>query len=113
MARSTAPGGSLADALGTASEAIFESRIEERVGGAVDEIGTITIGPGNVLHFRSRPGACLEPAPDRQLRHGAAILDVDGGTGRFREACGKIASAFLLSETGELTSHLVGSVFVG
>ena len=79
---------------------------------ASHELGTIVFGRGNVVRFRS---ACAErsPAcPDPNLRRGAVIAEVEGGEGQFAAAEGFITSNFLVSDTGEVTDHQLGLIFV-
>jgi hypothetical protein len=49
--------------------------------------------------------------PPRGVRHGAAVLEVCGGTGRFAGACGRITSNFVVAADGEITDHQLGVVF--
>ena len=46
------------------------------------------------------------------LSHGASTWKVDGGAGTFAGATGRIVSNFLLSDTGELTDHHLGVLFL-
>jgi hypothetical protein len=74
--------------------------------------GSINFGTRHALRFRTRGGR-LAPTPDRHLRQGTATSDVDGGIGQFANASGRITSNFFLSDTGELTDHQLGLVFIG
>src|SRR6187200_512817 len=58
--------------------------------GSFDQSGTIEFAPGHVLAFRSVGPARLAPSPDPNLRHGAAIWEVEGGEGQFHGARGRI-----------------------
>ena len=64
------------------------------------------------LRFRSLGTGRLDPTPESGLRHGTAVLEVCGGTGRFDGARGRITSNFVLSNDGEITDHQLGVVFV-
>lgn len=74
--------------------------------------GSITFGYRHSLRFVTVGRGQIGSTPDRHLRHGAAIALIDGGTGQFEGATGRIASNFFLSDTGELTDHHLGLVFV-
>ncbi|MBA3365099.1 MAG: hypothetical protein H0U03_04845 [Actinobacteria bacterium] len=77
-----------------------------------EEVGTISFGNGNTLRFRSAGTGTLATSADPGLRHGAAAWDVDGGAGVFAGASGRIVSNFLLSDSGELTDHQLGVLFL-
>ncbi len=74
--------------------------------------GEIDFGGGNTLRVvavqRCAPRATATP----YLRHGAALLEVTGGTGRLATATGWIASNFLVSDTGDLTDNHLGLLFL-
>lgn len=122
-ARATAPGGSLVTVLGAdglrghfeaapGEEALLESRMVLEANGSFELSGTITFGPGQSLRFRTDGAGHLTPSPDRHLRHGSAVSQVNGGCGRFDGASGRITSNFFLSDTGELTDNQLGLVFM-
>jgi len=73
--------------------------------------GEIRFGDGDSLRFRTLEDGRLDELPQPGLRHGAAVLEVCGGTGRFAGACGRITSNFVVSGAGEITEHQVGVVF--
>jgi hypothetical protein len=77
-----------------------------------DEVGTISFGNGNALRFRSIGEGTIAPSSDPHLRQGTAAWDIDGGAGVFADASGRIVSNFLLSDTGDLTDHQLGVVFL-
>lgn len=64
------------------------------------------------LWFRTLGSGRLDPSPEPGLRHGAAVLEVYGGSGRFDGARGRITSNFVVSDDGEITDHQLGVVFV-
>jgi hypothetical protein len=119
--RASAPGGALTTELGEdgvngryegsdGSEALMEARLvlrDDRFEGA----GSIRFGSDHALHFRT-VGGRLTPTPDRHLRQGAAIEEIEGGTGQFARASGRITSNFVISDTGELTDNQLGLVFL-
>jgi hypothetical protein len=73
--------------------------------GSLVEAGEISFGDGGAITFRAR--GALGASPEPGVRHGTAILEVTGGRGRLAGARGFVTSNFLLSETGELTDHLL------
>ena len=74
--------------------------------GSLVESGEITFGADDRLTYRARGafGSAIAPAE----RHGTAVLEVTGGTGRFAGARGYVTSNFLLSRDGRLTDHHYG-----
>ena len=97
---------------GEGEEALLVSRLVLADDGSFDQSGTIEFAPGHALTFRSIAAARLGSSPDPQLRHGASILEVEGGEGQFRGAHGRITSNFFLSDTDELTDNHFGLIFV-
>ena len=73
--------------------------------------GRIVFGGDDSLRFRSLGSGRLDPAPQPGLRHGTAVLEICGGTGRFAGALGRISSNFVVSDDGEITDHHLGVVF--
>jgi hypothetical protein len=121
-ARATAPGTSLVTTIGedglrssfsplADEEAVLEMRLQ-LADGRVDAAGTIVCGYGNVLRFRTLNPGRLGTSPDPHLQQGTLIYEVEGGDGSFAGARGRIASNFLLSDTGELTDNQFGLIFV-
>lgn len=83
----------------------------------VDEVtfseeGSIELGAGNLLRFRSLEPGRLEQAEPGGVRLGAAILDVHGGLGRYAGAKGRITSNFVLSPDGGLEDEQVAVIFI-
>ena len=93
-------------------EALLECRLTFFDNTSFEEVGTISFGDGDALRFRSVGEGTLEASPDVHLRHGAVTWRVDGGAGVFAGATGRIVSNFLLSDTGDLTDHQLGVVFL-
>jgi len=123
VARATAPSGAIrtiveADGVragyepAPGDEAVMHARIVVADDASFSVAGSITFGVSHVVRYRTLAGACLDATPDRHLRQGSAIFAIEGGSGQFEAARGHIASSFLLSDTGELTDHQVGLVFV-
>jgi hypothetical protein len=97
---------------GEGKEALLVSRLVLADDGSFDQSGTIEFAPGHVLAFRTIGPARLGRSPDPQLRHGAAVWEIEGGDGQFRGAHGRITSNFVVSETDELTDNHFGLIFV-
>jgi hypothetical protein len=97
---------------GEGKEALLVSRLVLADDGSFDQSGTIEFAVGHVLAFRSVGAARLAPSPDPNLRHGAAIWEVEGGEGQFHGARGRITSNFFMSDTNELTDNHFGLIFV-
>jgi hypothetical protein len=74
--------------------------------------GDIRFEDEDTLRFRTLGSGRLDASPEPGLRHGTAMLEVCGGTGRFEGANGRITSNFVVSEDGEITDHQLGVVFV-
>jgi hypothetical protein len=94
------------------AEARLESEFSFDGRSVFDGVGTIDFGDGHVLRFRSLGVGCLAPSPDPNLRHGASVREVEGGTGQFAGATGLITSNFFISDTGEVTDNDLGLIFV-
>jgi hypothetical protein len=97
---------------GEGEEALLVSRLVLADDGSFDQSGTIEFAPGHVLAFRSVGAARIGRSPDPNLRHGAAIWEVEGGEGQFHGARGRITSNFFVSDTDELTDNHFGLIFV-
>lgn len=93
-------------------EALLEARITLLDGDEFDLAGTIGFGNGTALRFRSLGRGLMGPSPDPGLRLGTAVCEVDGGSGRLATASGRITSSFLVSDTGDLTDHQLGLIFI-
>jgi hypothetical protein len=122
-ARATAPSGAFVtfiDAAGVhgrhepsdGGEAHLECRITLLDERRFEEVGTISFGNGNTLRFRTVGEGTLTPSGTPGLCHGVSSWDVDGGAGVFAGASGRIVSNFLLSDTGDLTDHQLGVLFL-
>jgi hypothetical protein len=121
-ASATAPAARLVTTVGRAGlvgrldadsgdEAVLESRIFVDDDGALDVCGEILVGDGNVLRFRAVGSGRLAESPDPHLRQGAVVCEVIGGEGQFAETSGRIASTFLLSDSGDITETQLGVLF--
>jgi hypothetical protein len=74
--------------------------------GSLVETGELSFGADDRLTYRARGAFGSGAAPPE--RHGTAVLEVTGGSGRFVGARGYVTSNFLLSGDGELTDHHYG-----
>jgi hypothetical protein len=93
-------------------EALLELRLSLHDDGAFEQLGSVSFRNGDALRFRSVGRGVLERSPQAGVCHGSAICEVDGGSGRLAGASGRIASSFLVSDTGELTDHQLGVLFL-
>ena len=93
-----------------ADGALCRRNLELWADGSLVQTGEITFGAGDAVTFRAR--GTLGASPDPHLRHGTAVFEVTGGRGRLAGASGFVTSNFLLSDTGELTDHHLGLVFL-
>jgi len=109
LTRASAPCRAFADD----GEALLEARVTLLDGDEFELAGTVAFGDGNALRFRSLRYGVIRPAPQSGFRLASAICEIDGGAGELKSASGRITSSFLVSDTGELTEHQVGLVFVG
>ena len=78
--------------------------------GSIVETGELSFGRDDAITFRAR--GALGASPDPRRRHGTAILEVTGGRGQLAGARGYVTSNFLLSDSGELTDHHLGLLFL-
>jgi hypothetical protein len=76
------------------------------------ETGTMDLGHGDAIRFRSLESGSLEPSTDCLPRHGTSVLEIAGGLGRFADASGRITSNFVLSPDGEVTDEQVVVMFI-
>jgi len=76
------------------------------------EEGTIDFGRGDALRFHSLGAGRLETAPGGDMRHGASVLEVAEGAGRYVGARGRITSNFVLSPDGAITDEQVLVLFI-
>lgn len=109
LTRGSAP----CNAFGGGGEALLEARVTLLDGDEFELAGTVAFGAGHALRFRSLGHGVIRSAPEAGMRLASAMCEIDGGAGDLASASGRITSSFLVSETGELTEHQVGLVFVG
>ena len=92
----------------------FESSAVTSAGeGGFKETGMISFGEGeHRLRFSTIGQGYIGPSAEPNLRQGAVMWQVEGGEGQFKGAQGLITSNFLISDTGEITDHHTGVIFV-
>jgi hypothetical protein len=98
--------------FGGNGEALLEGRVTLLGDGEFDLAGTVAFGDGSALRFRSLAHGYIRPAPVAGMRVATAMCEIDGGAGELAAASGRITSSFLLSDTGELTDHQLGVIFL-
>lgn len=106
--RALSTGGRLEE-IGT-GPALCRRDLELWEDGSLVETGELSFGGGDAITFRAR--GALGASPDPHQRHGTAVLEVTGGRGQLAGARGYVTSNFLLSESGALTDHHLGLLFV-
>jgi hypothetical protein len=120
--RLTAPSSALVTRLGpdgvhgaleevAGGDAALEAELSLHEQSTFEDGGTIEFGHGNSVRFRSVGLGRLVECPDRNLRHGTVVREVEGN-GQFERAEGLITSNFLVSDTGEVTDNHLGLIFV-
>ena len=90
----------------------IESDVTLSSDGRFREQGTIVLEPGVELRFRTLGVGNLVASPDPDLRHGSVIWELDGGTGRFARASGRISSTFTLDANGRVDDDQHGLIFI-
>ena len=100
------------DLFDTDDEALLEGRISLLGDDAFELAASIGFGNGTALRLRSLARGSIFPAAAAGLRVGTAVCAIDGGSGRLATASGHVATSFVLSETGELTDHQLGLVYL-
>ena len=89
-------------------EAVFRVTLE----GGDPVAGEVDFGGGTTLRLRTAEHHPAGRSANAYVRHGAALLEVMGGTGRLSGVRGLVTSNFLLSDTGDLTDTHLGLLFV-
>ena len=79
---------------------------------AFREDGTIEFDAENALHFRTLGTGHLAPSPNPGVRQGTVTWELDGGSGRFEQAAGRIASNFTVAADGVVEDAHAGLVFL-
>jgi hypothetical protein len=79
---------------------------------AFREDGTIVFDAENALHFRTLGTGHLAPSPNPGVRQGTVTWELDGGSGRFAGASGRIASNFTVTDDGDVADDHLGVIFL-
>jgi hypothetical protein len=98
--------GTMAPAAG--QEATFESEVTFTGETSFQEVGTITFGSSNSLHFSTVGSGMLAPSADPSRKHGTVMWRVDQGEGQFAGATGLITSNFFVDDQLVVTDHHFG-----
>ena len=96
----------LPDGARLESELLFADDVTFR------EQGTLSFGAGNDIRFRTLGTGQLTRSPDPEIRHGTVTWELDGGSGRFDQAAGRITSDFTVAADGAVEDAHVGLVFL-
>jgi hypothetical protein len=96
----------LPDGARLESELLFADEVSFR------EQGTLSFAPGNDIRFRTLGTGQLTSSPDPGIRHGTVTWELDGGSGRFDRAAGRITSNFTVAADGAVEDAHVGLVFL-
>jgi hypothetical protein len=92
-------------------EAVLASQLAFATERSFREEGTITFAGGRALRIATLGRGDLAATPDGALRHGTAVLTVEG-IGELSGARGRITSNFLVTEDGSLTDEQVVVLFL-
>jgi hypothetical protein len=90
----------------------LESELLLAEDGSFREDGTLSFGTGSELRFRTLGTGQLTTSPDSTMRHGTVTWELDGGSGRFERAVGRISSHFTVAADGAVEDAQLGLVFV-
>jgi hypothetical protein len=76
------------------------------------EHGTLSFRPGSEIRFQTLGTGQLTPSPNARVRVGSVTWDIDGGSGRFERAYGRITSQFTVGPEGHVDDAQVGLLFL-
>jgi hypothetical protein len=76
------------------------------------ECGTMQFSDDNVVRLRTLGIGHLSDSLDPALRYGTVIWDIDGGSGRFSGATGRICSNFTVTREGDIDDEQIGLIFL-
>lgn len=79
---------------------------------AFREQGMLWFAPGSGVRLRTLGTGSLVQSAQPGLRHGTVIWELDGGSGRFAAATGRISSSFTLTDDGDVTDSQDGLIFL-
>jgi hypothetical protein len=89
----------------------LESELLFAEDGSFREHGTLAFASG-AIRFRTLGTGHLTASPDPQIRHGTVTWELDGGSGRFEQAAGRITSNFTVAADGAVEDAHAGLVFL-
>jgi hypothetical protein len=92
--------------------ALLQSEMVFADASAFREDGTIEFDAENALHFRTLGTGHLVPSPNPGVRQGTVTWELDGGSGRFAGASGRITSNFTVTNEGDVADDHLGVVFL-
>jgi hypothetical protein len=96
----------------SAGKAVLDAEMTLTGATSFQAVGTIAFDTGNRLWGGTVGSGYLGASADPLLRHGAVVRGIDGGSGRFAEATGLIASNFIVDDDGEFTDYHLGVIFI-
>jgi hypothetical protein len=92
--------------------ALLQSEMVFADASAFREDGTIEFDAENTLHFRTLGTGHLAPSPNPGVRQGTVTWELDGGSGRFAGASGRITSNFTVTNEGDVADDHLGVIFL-
>jgi hypothetical protein len=92
--------------------ALLQSEMVFADASAFREDGTIEFDAENALHFRTLGTGHLAPSPNPGVRQGTVTWELDGGSGRFAGASGRITSNFTVTNEGDVADDHLGVIFL-
>jgi hypothetical protein len=92
--------------------AVLQSEMVFADASAFREDGTIEFDAENALHFRTLGTGHLAHSPNPGVRQGTVTWELDGGSGRFADARGRITSNFTVTDEGDVADDHLGVIFV-
>jgi hypothetical protein len=110
--RTTVVGPGILDVQCSARGTRVASRLVFADESTFSEEGTIDFGRGDRISFRSIGSGTLERPLGGDVRHGASVLEIADGVGRYAGARGRITSNFVLSPDGAITDEQVLVLFI-
>jgi hypothetical protein len=76
------------------------------------EDGTIVFDAENTVQFRTLGTGHLAPSPNPGVRQGTVTWELDGGSGQFAGASGRITSNFTVTDEGDIADDHLGVIFL-
>jgi hypothetical protein len=79
---------------------------------AFRECGTMQFSDADVVRLRTLGTGHLTDWLDPALRYGTVVWEIDGGSGRFSGATGRICSNFTVTRDGDIDDEQIGLIFL-